>query len=197
MIVGLTGGIGSGKTTVAGLFSNLGIPIYIADDRAKFLMTNSKELKSQIVRLLGDEAYDQNDLNRKYIADKVFNDKRLLNDLNQIVHPIVNTDFENWYQRQESLYVIKEAAILFENGAYKQCDFMVLVTAPVDLRVKRVRKRDNSTEEEVLDRINNQWGDARKISLSDAVIENINLADLEEQVVRIHHHINIRISRGW
>ncbi len=197
MVVGLTGGIGSGKTTIAGLFSNLGVPVYIADDRAKFLMTNSKELKSQIVRLLGDEAYHQNDLNRKYIADRVFNDKSLLSELNKIVHPVVNTDFENWHKGQQSTYVIKEAAILFENGSYKNCDFIVLVTAPMDLRVKRVRKRDHSTEEEVLDRINNQWRDARKISLADAVIENIHLADLEEQVLRIHHHINIRILRDW
>ena len=197
MIVGLTGGIGSGKTTIAGMFKNLGIPIYIADERAKSLMVNSKELKAQIQELLGEEAYNNKDLNRAHIAEKVFKNKNLLNDLNAIVHPAVRDDFKTWYKMQDAPYVIKEAAILFENGSYKECDYMILVTAPLLSRIKRVRKRDNITEAAVMDRINNQWGDARKISLADAVIENVNLTDVEARVLRVHIHLKTRVLRGW
>lgn len=197
MIVGLTGGIGSGKTTVARLFKNLGIPIYIADESAKELLASSEELRTKITQLLGNNAYNDKGLNSTYIAEKVFNDKDLLSDLNQIVHPAVQTNFLKWYKTQDAPYVIKEAAILFENGAYKKCDYMILVTAPLQVRINRVRKRDNTTEEAVLDRIKNQWGDAQKMSLSDAVIENNTLSALEESVLRIHNHLMIRISRAW
>lgn len=197
MIVGLTGGIGSGKTTIAGLFKNLGIPIYIADDRAKELMANSEALKLQILELLGEQAYNYTGLNRPYIAGRVFKNKTLLDDLNAIVHPAVKDDFMAWYELQESPYVIKEAAILFENGSYKECDYMILVTAPLLTRIQRVRKRDNSTEEAIMDRIKNQWGDARKISLADAVIDNINLTDVKARVQRIHNHLITRVLRGW
>lgn len=197
MIVGLTGGIGSGKTTVASLFKELGVPIYIADDEAKMLMNTSETLQQQIQELLGVEAFKNRKLNRPYIADKVFNDKRLLQSLNSIVHPAVAEHFSSWYALQSAPYVIKEAAILFENDSYKQCDFMVLVTAPLQLRIDRVRKRDKITEDEVMDRVKNQWSDARKISLSDAVIENIFLEDVKIDVLRIHNHLKIRISRGW
>ena len=197
MVVGLTGGIGSGKTTIASMFKNLGIPVYIADDRAKSLMSNSNALKVQIQQLLGEEAYKDNRLNRPFIAEKVFKNKNLLEELNAIVHPAVKDDFVAWRKLQESPYVIKEAAILFENGSYKECDYMILVTAPLLLRIQRVRKRDSITEEAVMDRINNQWGDARKISLADAVIENIKLNDVKARVRRIHDHLSTRVIRGW
>lgn len=197
MIVGLTGGIGSGKTTAAGFFKDLGIPIYIADNRAKWLMNNLESLKVSIKDLLGEEAYTQDGLDRKYVANKVFSNKDLLKDLNKQVHPEVDKDFKAWYQEQKAPYVIKEAAILFENNGYKKCDYLLVVVAPLTTRVQRVMKRDNSTEDEVFARIKNQWTDARKISLSDAVLENITLASLEERVLRIHNHLIVRISRGW
>ncbi len=197
MVVGLTGGIGSGKSTVARLFMDLGVPVYISDDRAKLLMNTSQELRLQIIELLGANSYNDNGLNRDFIASKVFNDKDLLSSLNNIVHPAVQKDFNSWQNNQMHSYVVKEAAVLFENGSYKMCDFMLLVVAPKLLRLQRVRKRDNITEEQVLERMNNQWDDARKMSLSDAVIENINLTDLEDSVLRIHKHLTIRISRGW
>lgn len=197
MIVGLTGGIGSGKTTVASLFKELGVPVYIADDKAKVLMNTSETLRQEIQELLGVEAYKDGKLNRPYIADKVFNDKELLQNLNAIVHPAVADHFNSWRALQNAPYVIKEAAILFENDSYKHCDFMLLITAPLQQRIERVRKRDKITEEEVMDRVKNQWSDARKISLSDAVIENIFLEDVKTDVLRIHNHLKIRISRGW
>ena len=197
MIVGLTGGIGSGKTTAAGFFKKLGIPIYIADDRAKFLMNNSEDIKREIQNLLGADAYTSEGLNRPYVAKKVFSDKNLLAKLNNIVHPEVDKDFKEWYEAQASPYVIKEAAILFENGGYKKCDYIVVVTAPLEDRVERVIKRDKVSSAEVLKRINNQWPDVRKISLSDAVINNTALSQLEPQVKRIHNHLIVRLERRW
>ena len=197
MIVGLTGGIGSGKTTVANFFEKLGIPVYIADNEAKRLMATSPEIRSEVIQLLGSEAYTIEGLNRKYIANKVFKNKELLNELNAIVHPRVANHFMHWYKQQDSPYVIKEAAILFENGGYKECDFMVVVTAPIATRIERLKKRDQSTEEEIEDRMKAQWSDAKKISLSDFSIENVFLDDTKQKVERIHNHILLRINRKW
>ncbi|MFT5891144.1 MAG: dephospho-CoA kinase [Dokdonia sp.] len=197
MIVGLTGGIGSGKTTVAGFFKKLGIPVYIADSEAKRLMIISPEIRSEIIELLGEEAYAKDDLNRKYIADKVFKNKQLLAQLNEIVHPRVAVHFNNWYKQQESPYVIKEAAILFENGGYKDCDFIITVTAPIKKRIERVKKRDHSSDQEIQNRINAQWNDVKKIALSDVTVENIYLVGTNEKVLRIHNHLLRRILRNW
>ena len=197
MIVGLTGGIGSGKTTVAGFFKKLGIPVYIADEEAKHLMTISSEIRKEIIQLLGQEAYTIDGLNRKYIAVKVFKDKYLLEQLNAIVHPRVATHFQNWYKQQDSPYVIKEAAILFENGGYKECDFMLLVTAPMHIRIERLKKRDNSSEEEIKDRMKAQWSDVKKQALADFSVENIYMDQTKEKVFRIHNHILLRITRNW
>lgn len=197
MIVGLTGGIGSGKTTVAGFFKKLGIPVYIADHEAKRLMVISPEIRSEIIQLLGEEAYAKDDLNRTYIADIVFKNKQLLAQLNAIVHPRVAVHFNHWYQQQDSPYVIKEAAILFENGGYKDCDFIITVTAPIKKRIERVKKRDHSSDQEIQNRINAQWHDSKKIALSDVAIENTYLDKTEEKVVRIHNHLVLRIRRNW
>ncbi len=197
MIVGLTGGIGSGKTTVARYFEELDIPIYISDTEAKRLMTVSPEIRREIIELLGSESYTSDGLNRKYIADKVFKNDQLLQQLNAIVHPRVATNFANWYKQQNSPYVIKEAAILFENGGYKQCDFMILVTAPLQDRIARLKKRDHSSEEEIMDRIASQWDDAKKTSLSDIAIENIILEQTRRKVLRIHNHLLLRITHNW
>lgn len=187
--VGLTGGIGSGKTTVARMFKNLGVPIYIADDEAKKLM-NSNKIKKNIIALLGAKAYHENKLNRTYIASKVFKEKRLLDELNQIVHPEVAKHFKNWLKKQKAPYVIKEAAILFENGSYKQCDKTILVISNKQKRIERVVKRDHSTTKKVLDVIENQWPDEKKITLADFVLENnSDLDTLNTKVCAIHEEL--------
>lgn len=196
-IIGLTGGIGSGKTTVAGFFRELGISIYIADTAAKELMMTDNYLVVEIKKLLGEESYINGKLHREWISQKVFNDKKLLAGLNAIVHPAVALDFKKWTSKQESPYVIKEAAILFENGGYKKCDYLVLVTAPRNTRVERVMSRDNITKEQVVTRMSAQWSDTRKKSLSDAIIENSYLPIAKEKVIQLHKHLLRRIELGW
>ena len=186
-IIGLTGGIGSGKSTVARMFNELGIAVYIADEEAKKIM-HQEEIKKKIIGLLGEEAFDNNEFNKKYIANKVFNDASLLKQLNAIVHPAVALHFLEWVQNQQGVYVIKEAAILFENGGYKKCDKTILVKANKKLRLKRVLKRDKSAVEEVEARMKNQWTDAKKEKLADFIIENNQgIQELKLQVESIHH----------
>ena len=197
MIVGLTGGIGSGKTTVAGFFEKLGVPIYIADTAAKALMVNTPEIRKKIIELLGEQAYKGDTLNRTYIASRVFSEKRTLKALNAIVHPAVQEDFMQWTKRQKTPYVIKEAAILYENGGYKKCDYSILVTAPLDVRIKRVIQRDDTTREAVKERIAAQWSDHKKMAFADAVIENLKLEDTLQSVQRIHTHLLRRIRQQW
>ncbi|MCU4166597.1 dephospho-CoA kinase [Carboxylicivirga caseinilyticus] len=188
--IGLTGGIGSGKSTVAKFFEVLGVPVYYADVRAKELMSTSAEVISNVKNLLGDDAYLNEELNRSYVANKVFNDKSLLEQLNAIVHPAVKNDFENWSQsHSSSKMVVQEAAILFENGGYKNFDRMVLVTAPEDIRIKRVISRDGSTESQVRERLNNQWSDDKKIQLADSVIINDDRKSIIEQVTNLIKHL--------
>lgn len=190
LIVGLTGGIGSGKTTVARFFEALGIPIYFADDRAKALMVNSPELKESIVSLLGVTAYTEDGrLNRAYIASQVFNDKALLEELNGLVHPAVGKDFKQWASEQDSPYVIKEAAILFENGNYKAADKNILVTAPIEMRIERVMNRDGARKEDIEARMQHQWPDSEKIPLADYIIENIDLEQTRLQVNSLHKQL--------
>ena len=186
MCVGLTGGIGSGKSTVAGYFSALGVPVYNSDLRARDLMEQDAALRNGIVGLLGMEAYKGEVLNRPYIASQVFAQKQLLNQLNALVHPAVREDFRQWTARQHAPYVIQEAAILIENGAYRDLDRLILVTAPKGERIKRVMKRDSITERDVLARMKNQWEDEEKISRADFVIHNTDLAATQQQVREIH-----------
>lgn len=188
-IVGLTGGIGSGKTTVAKLFMELGIPVYNSDSRAKELMSKSEALKNAIRELLGEDSYKNESLNKKYIADKVFTNKNLLQKLNEIVHPAVKKDFIAWAGKKKTPYVIQEAAILFENGSYKNFDRIILVKAPKLERLERIIKRDKRSKEEILMRMENQWKDSEKIPLSDFVIENINLEKTKLQVQKIHDQL--------
>ncbi len=185
-IVGLTGGMGSGKTTVANFFKELGVPIYIADDAGKTLMNTNPEVKAKISSLFGEQAYKDGNLERKYISDQVFNSPEKLQQLNQIVHPAVGLDFLKWKNKQDSSYVIYEAAILFETGGYKKCDLVVLVTTPLEVRIKRLQTRDNSSLEEIEARIKHQWSDEEKRKLSDFEIINKNLALTKEQVRNLH-----------
>ena len=185
-IVGITGGIGSGKSTIAAYFnSEFDIPVYYADAEAKALM-NTESLKKAITALLGEEAYQEGQLDRKYVASKVFNDDQLLEQLNDIVHPAVATHFKSWCQAQNAPYVLKEAAILFENGTADALDAVILITAPKQLRIDRVLKRDQTTPEDIEKRINKQWDDAKKIPLADFVIENIDLENSKKKAGEIH-----------
>jgi dephospho-CoA kinase len=188
-IIGLTGGIGSGKTTVAKLFKELGVPVYNSDLRAKKLMKNSKEIRTAVIDLLGKDSYVLERLNKKYIADKIFSDKQLLEKLNAIVHPAVKNDFIGWLKKKKTPYVIQEAAILFENGSYSNFDKIILVKAPKEVRLERIIARDNGSKEEILARMKNQWDDSKKIPLSDYIIENIDLDQTKLQVEQIHRQL--------
>lgn len=186
MIIGLTGGIGSGKSTVAGMFGQLGVPVFIADLEARKIMEEDPEVKEAIRDLLGPQAYKEGLPDRPYIASLVFNNKELLEKLNAIIHPAVGRKFQAWYKKQEAPYVIYEAAILFEHGGDKKCDKVILVTAPREIRISRVIKRDGVSRDEVLERMANQWAEDRKIPLADYVIENIEMAETLRIVEKIH-----------
>jgi len=188
-IIGLTGGIGSGKTTVANLFAALGVPIYIADVEAKKLMGRSKVIKRKLTALLGEEAYINHLPNRPFIASKIFNNTVLLAKTNAIIHPKVASHFKRWAAKQKAVYCIKEAAILFENGSYKKCDATILVTAPREVRISRVLKRDSTTKKEILERMMNQWDDAKKLELADYNIENLQLEATKEAVLKMHNKL--------
>ncbi|MFV9551312.1 dephospho-CoA kinase [Algibacter sp. PT7-4] len=193
IIVGLTGGIGSGKTTVAKQFSKLGIPVYIADDEAKSLMRRSKIIKRKLTKLFGEEAYINGDLNKPFLANIIFNDKTYLEKMNAIVHPKVAKHFEKWVKKQEGApYVIKEVAILFENGGNKACDYVITVTAPIETRIKRLLKRDNTTTEKIKAIMKNQWSDEEKIKQSHFVIQNTILKDTINQVLKTHKKLLVK-----
>ncbi|WP_339723864.1 dephospho-CoA kinase [Maribacter stanieri] len=188
-IIGLTGGIGSGKSTVANMFKELGVPVYNSDERAKYLMNTSLEIKSQLIKLLGEEAYKADKLNRSFIAEKVFSNINLLAELNSIVHPIVRNDFIDWTKKQDYSYVIQETALLFENKAQDLYDSVILVTAPKETRITRVVDRDKSSREQVIARMNNQLDDKTKLNLSNYVIENIDLERTSLNVLQVHASI--------
>lgn len=185
-VIGLTGGIGSGKTTVAEMFSELGVPVYIADTEAKKLTNSSNAIRAELIDLLGEETYLRGVLNRKFVADKIFNNKELLEAVNAIIHPRVAAHFKTWVSQQTNGYVIQEAAILFENGSYRNFDKIILVTAPKDLRIARVTSRDNASSAEVERRMNNQWNDDKKEKLADFVIENIDIETTRKKVKTLH-----------
>jgi len=185
-IVCITGGIGSGKTTVAKMLAEYGIPVYYADEEAKKLTATSPEIRHDLIELLGSDTFKDGILDRKFMADKIFNDKNLLARTNAIIHPRVARHFEEWVNNQDSPYVLKEAAILFESGSYKQCDRTVLVTAPEELRIQRVMERDQVSEEEVRARMKNQWSDSKKKKLSDFIIENTELRATQKAVEKLH-----------
>lgn len=186
MVVGLTGGIGSGKTTIARMFQDLGIPVYISDIEAQKIIETDPVVKRRIIEEFGELAYIDEKYNRRYIADIVFNDKHKLQNLNNIVHPALALHFQRWKDMQKSLYIIKEAAILFESGAYKQCDYIITVTAPEQERIRRVVERDQVTEKLVRERMRNQWTDEERIKLSDEVVDNINIQVSLLKVKEIH-----------
>jgi len=184
--IGLTGGIGSGKTTVAKIFKQLGIPVYLSDDRAKALMLENESLRKSLIGLFGEQAYVDGVLNRAYLASIVFSNDEALTKLNELVHPILQKDFELWSSHQQSPYIIKEAAILLESGANKGLDKVVLVEAPKELKISRVVQRDHVEYEDVVARMNKQWTDSQKREHSDYVISNDEKSSLLEQVLKLH-----------
>lgn len=188
-IIGLTGGIGSGKTTIAKMFNELGVPVYNSDLEAKILMKENEKVKKKIIALIGNEAYSGNELNNKFIAVKVFNNEELLKKLNRIVHPAVKADFKEWVKKHEAPYVIQEAAILFENGSYKDFDDMILVTAPKKHRISRIMKRDGTSKKAILERMQHQWPDKKKKELAGFIIKNDTLQETFLQVEEIHRQL--------
>lgn len=194
-IVGLTGGIGSGKTTVAEMFKSFGVPVYNADEEAKILMQNSEAIKHELIDLLGESCYTDGQLNRSYIASQVFADQRLLQRINAIVHPKVAAHFEEWYSNQNAPYVIKEVAILFETKSQHLFDFIITVTAPIETRIQRVKDRDQKTKKEVMSVINNQLPDLEKINQSNFVIYNNVFSEIESKSLFIHNDIIKRLNK--
>lgn len=186
ILVGITGGIGSGKTTVCQLFAALGIPIYDADAAAKRLMTEDEALCKEISLLFGPEAYVDGELNRPFIAAQVFEHKALLEKLNALVHPAVASDTKSWAASQIAPYVLKEAALLIESGSYKQLDKLIVVSAPLELRISRVMKRNDLSKEQVLARIQHQMPEEEKLKYADYIILNDEEHLLLPQVIKLH-----------
>ena len=181
--IGLTGGIGSGKTTVSTILINNGIPVYDSDSRAKFIMNNSFEIKKKIINYFGKESYKDDFLNKKHISQLVFNDKIALNEINSIVHPFVEKDFIKWRKMNSCKYVVYESAIIFESGSYKNNDYNILVTSNVNERIKRVVSRDKVNKKDVIIRMNNQWEDDKKILLADYIIKNDSILKINQRVI--------------
>lgn len=188
--IGLTGGIGSGKTTVAKVFEVLGIPVYYADEAAKELMHTNELLKQQLIFHFGKETFfEDGQLNRKHLSSIVFNNKEKLELLNSLVHPATIADAKEWFSKQQSPYVIKEAALLFESGTAEGLDYIIGVTAPTALRIKRVMDRDGVSPEDVKRRMTNQVDDIIKMKLCDFVLHNNEQELLLPQVLALHNEL--------
>lgn len=184
-IIGLTGGIGSGKTTIAEYFKLQGVPLYIADDEAKKILNTPNAVKD-IVEAFGESVLTGGLPDRAKIAALVFNSPDKLQILNSIIHPKVREHFKDWLEKhKETKFIIKEAAILFESGSYKDCDKIILVTAPKEVRIERVMHRDGVTREKVLERMSTQWDEEKKAELSDYIINNIDLENAKKEAHKI------------
>lgn len=184
--VGLTGGIGSGKTTVARIFQSFGIPVLDSDAFAKELMVKDETLKAQLTKLFGEKTYQGGRLNREWLGQLVFSDPQKLKQLNETVHPIVIQHSEQWANRQKSPYVVKEAALFFESGSYRKMDYMIGVTAPKALRLQRVQERDQVNQAEVLRRMAGQMDEEEKMSRCDGIIINDGQHSLIKQALQFH-----------
>ena len=170
--IGLTGGIGSGKTSIAQILEAMSYPVYYSDLRAKFLSDEHPAIRQGLIDLLGEEAYIDRTLNRVFVSECIFSNPDLRLKVNQVIHPIVRKDFDDWASRQTSSLIFNEAAILFETGAYQQFDAILLICAPIDIRIQRVMLRDHCSKASVEDRIQSQWTDEQKRSLTKYCVEN-------------------------
>ena len=184
--IGLTGGIGSGKSTVARILETMGIPVYYADDAAKLIMNTDLGLRKEIQQHFGEASYRDGQLDRKYLAGIVFNDTEKLALLNSLIHPVTIKHSEEWFRHQSAPYAVREAALLFESGASENLDFIIGVYAPKPLRIRRVIKRDGLTVEEIEKRMNRQINEEMKMKLCDAVIRNDEQELVIPQVMEIH-----------
>ncbi|MBT3524501.1 MAG: dephospho-CoA kinase [Flavobacteriaceae bacterium] len=189
-IIGLTGGIGSGKSTIAKVFKSNSVPVYDSDSSAKILMNSSKKLKLKLIECFGSSTYSNGLLNKKYVSNLIFNDSIALNKINSIVHPEVFNDFKQWKSKLNNDYVIYESALVFESGSYKSNDYNILVTSEFNLRVERIIKRDNIKKDDVLLKINNQWADQKKIPLADYVLKNSSENENRKIVLSLINHFN-------
>jgi dephospho-CoA kinase len=187
--VGLTGGLGSGKTTVAKIFEMLGIPVYYADEEAKKILTRNSRLKQKIIEHFGNESYTGNELNRPFLASIVFNNKEKLDLLNSLVHPITIEDGIHWMKKQRTPFAIKEAALIFEGGVASYLDYVIGVYAPLPLRIQRAMKRDNLTREQVLARMNKQMDENIKMRLCDFIIFNDGQQLVIPQVIQLNQKL--------
>ena len=185
--IGITGGIGTGKSTICEIFALLGIPVYNADKAAKRLMATNEGLKKQLIATFGTAAFtNTGDLDTTYIANKVFNDDKALKQLNALVHPAVLADFDQWCSQQQAPYVLKEAALLIESGSYKQCDYTILVESPLAWRIQRLQNRDNSSEAQIRARIANQLPEEEKAKVANYLLLNDEKHLLIPQILALH-----------
>ncbi|MBT5699677.1 MAG: dephospho-CoA kinase [Flavobacteriales bacterium] len=187
--IGITGGIGSGKTYVASVFQSLGIPIFNADIQAKKIMTSSRKLIKLLKEEFGNDIYKDSDLNKEKLASIVFSNSDKLQKLNSLVHPIVKEEFNNWCKKQTSPYIIKEAAILFESNSHIGLDAVICVSAPLDLRIERLLNRDDYSEKEIKKRIENQISQEEKEKLSDYIIVNDEKDLLLPKIIKFHKEL--------
>jgi dephospho-CoA kinase len=190
MIIGLTGGIGSGKSTVAQIFKHLGVPVFIADLESKYILETDRDLQAKLAEILGRELLKNGQVDKLYMAQKIFTDQSLLQAVNALLHPLVGKAFDRWaLLNEQSAYVIREAAILFESNSYQDCEKIIVVTAPRALRIKRVMARSNLSSEAVEARMAKQWPQEKKDSLADFLVDNSGKQSLIKQVLTIHENI--------
>ena len=194
MKIGVTGGIGSGKTTVCRVFTSLGIQVFAADAEARKIMDSDPEVIEKVNSIAGKNIYNEGILNRSELANLIFNDRELLEKINQVVHPVVRENFKLWHELQNSDYVILEAAILFESGSYKTVDKIITVIAPLEERIERVMRRNSLTREQIMERIHNQTDDQFKVARSDYVIDNSDNSLIMPEILRIHDEILKQIN---
>lgn len=192
--IGVTGGIGSGKTTVCQLLALRGVPVYYADQQAKQLMETSHTLRESIIERFGSESYVGTKPNRPFLAEKVFSDPKALNTLNSLVHPCVSADYKDWRNKQNSDLCAYEAAILFEHNRQDDFDAVILVVAPLKDRIQRVQHRDGLTKTKILSRMDSQWSEEKKRPLADYIIENTSLNDTRDQVDSVYQSICTRFN---
>jgi len=188
--VGITGGIGSGKSTVCEVFKLLGVPVFEADVVAKQLQNTNQKIKNGLISLFGEDIYTPEGLvDRKKLADIIFNSDFQIAKINELIHPVVKEEFENWLKKQNSAYIIHEAAILFESGFYKIMDYTILVSAPEEQRIERVMKRDSVSKEIVLQRIKKQWSEEEKQKLASIVVHNDNKNLVIPEIIKIDKNL--------
>ncbi len=188
--VGITGGIGSGKSTVCRVFELLEVPVFYADDVARKLQDTDVQVREKMTALLGKEIFTNDVLNRKLVAEKVFVDKNLLSQLNQIIHPATINEFNKWKENYiDKPYILKEAAVLFESESHKGLDAIIVVTAPEELRIERIIKRDKTSKAQIIDRMKNQMAEEKKIARADYLIVNDESSAIIPQIMKIHQSI--------